>query len=194
MFRCLFKTIFMLFSLFCQAGNSMATTWCFPTSLKPQTLVYLQLLGISVCTKSNLEQRAACTEFSSEYIEMQRDCIIAWKLNSKHIYSNSDLMYWGYQILEVPQKMLVNIILVCWDVWNQKLAPHCMILFQNCSALKKETKLYKPRLLRCSIWNKRFSVLCHLCVTVRARHLVSCLPNPDPWGCPCLHPVLCAPD
>lgn len=64
-------------------GTPLAATRRFDAALIPQTLVYLQHLSISLCTKSNLEQGAVYTESSLEYIEMQRDCIIGWKGNSK---------------------------------------------------------------------------------------------------------------
>lgn len=52
---------------------------------------------------------------------MQRDCIIVWKGNSNQNDSNLDLMYLGYQILEVTDSqnmvvMVVHIILIHQDI------------------------------------------------------------------------------
>lgn len=61
----------------------------FHTSLGPlfTRSIFSISLGISLCTESNLEQGA---ESSLEYIEMQRDCIIGWKDNSKLDDPNTD--------------------------------------------------------------------------------------------------------
>lgn len=98
----------------------------FHTSLGPlfTRSTFSVSLSISLCTESNFEQGAVCTESSLGYIEMQRDCIIGWKDNSKLDDPNRFVMVFffpfrGYQTREVAgtRNTVLHIILIRRDTF-----------------------------------------------------------------------------
>lgn len=129
----------------------------FHTSLGPlfTRSTFSVSLSISLCTESNFEQGAVCTESSLGYIEMQRDCIIGWKDNSKLDDPNRFVMVFffpfrGYQTREVAgtRNTVLHIILIRRDTFiyiyiykNWQEGIFYFYIFQN----RSDPKSYSTR-------------------------------------------------